>query len=112
MAHIFRLPENYSFEKVGIKGKTFPSKDITDKVQFSIIETEAGHQTKIIQKECVFAYYILEGAGEFEIDGEIEKCQKGDLAIIPAGTQFTYSGKLKMLLICSPWWRPEQEITL
>ncbi len=112
MTHIFHLPENYSFEKVGIKGKIFQSQDLSGKVEFTIIETETGHQTKIIQKECVFAYYILEGTGEFEIGGKVEKCQKGDLAVIPAGESFTYSGRMKMFLVCSPWWRPEQEITL
>lgn len=112
MAHIFHLPENYSFEKVGIKGKTFQSKELTDKIEFTVIETEAGHQTKIIEKECIFSYYILEGSGSFEIGGVSENCQAGDMVIIPAGKPFIYSGKLKMLLVCSPWWRPEQEITL
>ncbi len=112
MTHIFHLPEGYSFEKVGIRGKTFQSKDLTDKIEFSIIEIEAGHQTKIIQKECLFAYYILEGGGSFEIDGVEENCGAGDLVIIPAGKLFTYLGKMKMLLICAPWWFPEQETTL
>ncbi|MCU0652936.1 MAG: hypothetical protein MUD10_01630 [Candidatus Pacebacteria bacterium] len=109
--HIFHLPEKYSFEKVGIKGKTFQSKDLTDKVEFTVIETESGHQTKIIEKESIFAYYILEGCGNFEIDGQIENCQSCDLVVIPVGKPFTYSGKMKMLLCCSPWWRPEQEVT-
>jgi Cupin domain. len=109
MEHIFHLPGNYSFEKVGHKGTTFQSKFLTDKIEFSIIETEAGHQTKIIQKECIFAYYILEGGGSFEIGGAVENCGAGDLVIVPAGMPFTYLGKLKMLLVCSPWWYPEQE---
>lgn len=112
MAHIFHLPENYSFEKSGHKGKIFPSKELTDKVEFEIIETDTGHDNTIIQRECLFSYYILEGSGAFEIDGKIEKCRAGDLVIVPAGTPFTYSGKLKMLLVCSPWWFPEQELTL
>lgn len=112
MAYVFHLPGDYSFEKSGHKGKIFTSKELTDKIEFQIIETEAGHENMIIQKECIFAYYILEGSGNFKINGVVEKCQTGDLAIISAGTPFTYSGKLKMFLVCAPWWFPEQEITV
>ena len=85
---------------------------MSDKIQFEIIETETGHENTIIEKESIFAYYILEGGGSFEIDGETEDCGVRDLVVVPAGTPFTYSGKMKMLLVCAPWWRPEQEITL
>jgi len=112
MQHIFHLPNGYSFEKVGIKGKIFDTKNLSDKVEFSIIETENGHETKIIEKECIFSYYILEGTGVFEIDGQKEQCDKGDLVVIPKGLPFQYAGAMKMLLISVPWWFPEQEVTL
>ena len=112
MQHIFRLPDNYSFEKVGIKGKIFDTRNLSDKVEFSVIETEKGHETKIIEKECIFSYYILEGNGFFEIAGQKEECRPGDLVMIPKGTPFRYFGKLKMLLVSTPWWFPEQEESL
>jgi len=112
MNHIFHLPEGYSFQKVGIKGKIFDTKSLSDEVEFSVIETEKGHETKIIEKECIFSYYIWEGEGSFEIDGQEEKCGKGDLVVIPKGIPFQYAGTMKMLLISVPWWFPEQEVTL
>lgn len=112
MQYVFSSPKEYSFEKVGIKGKTFDSKSLSDKVEFTIIETEKGHETKIIEKECIFAYFILEGSGSFEIGGIIEKCTKGDLVFIPSNTAFKYTGEMRMLLVSSPWWFPEQEETL
>jgi len=112
MQHVFHLPKEYSFEKVGIKGKTFGSKILSDKVEFTIIETKEGHETKIREKECAFSYFILEGGGTFEIDGENEKCQKGDLVVIPKGAAFIYKGKMKMLLVSVPWWYLEQEETV
>lgn len=112
MKHIFHLPEGYSFEKVGIKGKIFDSRGLSDKVEFSLIETKQGHETKIIEKECIFSYYILEGEGSFDIDGQKEKCRQGDLVMIPKGIPFQYFGKLKMLLVSTPWWYPEQEESL
>lgn len=112
MQYIFHLPEGYSFEKVGIKGKIFDSKSLSERVEFSIIETEEGHQTKIIEKECIFTYYILEGTGSFEIEDETFRCSQGELVVIPNGVRFRYSGKMKTLLVCAPWWTPDQEETL
>lgn len=112
MQHIFKLPKEYTFQVVGIKGTNFETKKLSDKAKFAVIETETGHETRIKEKECDFHYYILEGKGNFEIDGKIEKCQKGGLVIVPAGCVFKYTGKMKLLLITIPWWWPEQEETL
>jgi len=59
-----------------------------------------------------FIYYILEGEGYFEINDQKERCIKGDLVVIPAGSKFKYIGKFKMLLITTPAFYPEQEETL
>ncbi|UMX47884.1 MAG: AraC family ligand binding domain-containing protein [Candidatus Nealsonbacteria bacterium DGGOD1a] len=74
-----------------------------------MIETQSGHETTICQRECDFCYYILEGNGYFEINSGREDCTAGDLVVIPAGNKFTYKGKMKMLLNCTPPWCVEQE---
>jgi mannose-6-phosphate isomerase-like protein (cupin superfamily) len=107
--HTFKLPENYSFEKVGIRGKKFSVADVTQKTGVCQIETEGGHETAILEHECDFIYYILDGNGNFSIDGQNENCSKGDLVVIPADSKFRYVGKLKMLLITTPAFYPEQE---
>jgi len=112
MKHVFKIPEEYSFRKLGIKGKNFDTQELDNKAKFCFIETEKGHETKIRQKECSFYYFILEGQGNFEINGEIEECGQGELVIIPNRSIFRYSGTMKMLLITVPWWYPEQEETL
>lgn len=109
--YVQKLPDNFSFEKVGIKGKRFPRLE-NQKSGFSIIETEKGHETRIIETKCDFCYYILEGSGSFEIEGIKEECMRGDLVVIPSGKPFQYFGKLKMLLVSTPPWYLEQEITL
>ena len=110
--HILKLPESYSFEKVGIKGKKFSVAEITQRTGVCQIETERGHDTTIVEHKCDFIYYILDGEGHFIIDGQNENCQKGDLVVIPADSKFRYAGKLKMLLITTPDFYPEQEETL
>ena len=110
--HVLKLPSGHSFEKVGIKGKKFSVADVTQKTGVCQIETKGGHETTIIEHECDFIYYILEGVGYFVIDDQNEDCTKGDLVVIPAGLKFKYVGDLKMLLITTPAFYPEQEETL
>lgn len=110
--YIIKEPKEFSFDKVGIKGKIFPMSDLTQSTSFVLVETESGHATTIIEHKSDFIYYILEGSGYFLINDIKEKCSQGDLVVIPAGTKFTYKGKLKLLLSCTPPWKEDQEETL
>ncbi len=110
--HVIKEPKDFSFAKAGIKGKIFPTFDLTNKTQYFLVETDKGHKTRIIEHECDFIYYILKGKGHFEINGKEENCSAGDLVVIPAGSTFTYKGKLKMIVTSTPPWKEEQEETL
>ena len=109
--YVFKEPKEYSFQKVGIKGKRF-SAPVSKKIGFCLIKTAKGHETKIIEHKCDFIYYILRGKGSFEINGREENCSTGDLVVVPAGSIFTYKGNLKMGLITVPPFWSEQEETL
>ena len=109
---VIKEPGDYSFEKFGIKGKIFSLSNLTKKESFVLIATEKGHETTIRQRESDFCYYVLEGNGYFEINGVREDCGAGDLVVIPAGNKFTYKGKMKLLLNCTPPWTEAQEETI
>ena len=49
-------------------------------------------------------YFLLEGEGTMEIDGESRKVQPGDAILIPAGTwhQITAISPLRFLCCCAP----------
>ena len=106
---VLHEPQQSSFEKVGIVGRMFESEKIIDSAEFMIVTTEKGHETYITENESDFVYYVLEGSGYFEINGEKEECKVGDLVVVPKGNKFIYKGKLKMLLSCTPPWTQEQE---
>ncbi|HUS25969.1 MAG TPA: cupin domain-containing protein [Nevskiaceae bacterium] len=110
--YVIHEPSEHSFDKVGIQGKIFPARGLTESLNFVRISTETGHETKIIEHESTFCYYVLEGEGYFEINDQREDCAKGDLVVIPAGAPFIYKGKLEMLLVNNPPWREEQEETI
>lgn len=109
MMHVHKEPTELSFNRVGVQGKIFPTSQLTNRTEFLIITTVTGHETTIIEHECDFSYYILEGSGTFIINDIKESCRVGDIVVIPAGNKFTYRGKLKMLLNVTPPFRPEQE---
>lgn len=49
-------------------------------------------------------YFVLEGAGEIELDGERRRVEPGDAVLIPPGTwhQITAVDALRFLCCCSP----------
>ena len=49
-------------------------------------------------------YFVLEGAGELEIDGETRTVRPGDAALIPPGARhaITATAQLRFLCCCSP----------
>jgi mannose-6-phosphate isomerase-like protein (cupin superfamily) len=107
--YVIKEPRDISFDKAGVKGKIFPTETLTKTTQYFLVETQSGHETKIIEHNCDFIYYILQGSGNFIISGVKESCSVGDLVVIPAGTPFIYKGTLKMIASSTPPWREEQE---
>ncbi len=110
--YVFTEPTSITFDKVGIKGRILTSSEISPKTEFLLVNTEKGHQTSIIEHECDFTYYVLSGEGYFLVEDQKYSCETGNLIIIPKNTKFTYKGKLKMLLVVTPPFFPEQEETI
>jgi len=110
--HVFKLPTNYSFEKLGIKGKKYFVSKLTNKSGFVFVETDKGHETTIVNHKLDCFYFVLEGDGYFEIDDNKETFVRYDLIVIPAESKFTYKGRAKFLRITSPPYYPEQEETV
>ena len=110
--YVTHLPDEISFDKVGIKGKIFPTNAISNAIEFVLVDTQAGHETKIIEHKSTFYYYVLSGDGYFEVDGQKEDCSRGDLVVIPPGKAFIYKGRLKLLLVNTPVWDEDQEETV
>ena len=60
-------------------------------------------------KESEEFYFILEGCGSMEIDGEAREVGVGDAILIPAGAwhQITAVDSLRFLCCCAPPYRHE-----
>lgn len=63
-----------------------------------------GSTQRHYHKLCEEFYFILEGAGEMEIDGEKQTVGPGDAIVIPAGAwhEITAAQQLRFLCCCAP----------
>ena len=54
-------------------------------------------------------YFVLEGEGDVEIDGEVRRLRPGDAALIPPGAwhEITAESPLRFLCCCVPPYRDE-----
>jgi mannose-6-phosphate isomerase-like protein (cupin superfamily) len=108
-----------------MKYKLTKSEDVQKKNKFSInldvypniddcgivvVNTEEGHNQEFYDIQSTFTYIVLEGNGTFFLDDEPINVDKGDIISVQPNTRIYYKGKLKMVLITNPAWRPENEV--
>lgn len=93
--------------KFGIDLDIYPS---VDDCGIVLVSTKEGHNQEFYDKESTFTYIILDGAGTFFLDDEEVAVAKGDCLSIEPKTRIYYKGKLDMILITTPAWRPENEV--
>ena len=54
-------------------------------------------------------YFVLEGAGIFEVGGEEEAVMAKDVIIVPPRVPYSYKGQMKMFEVNAPATGPEDE---
>ena len=74
------------------------------------VEVEEGHFQEFYDKKSTFLYYIIEGEGTFYLNGEAVPAKATDLIVASPMTKIYYFGKMKMVLVTAPAWRPENEV--
>lgn len=107
---IKNIPKAPSFSQKGLKGYKFSLENKNIEVYF--IDSAQGHDTFIISKKCTHIYYILFGKGFFTINKKKYRVKKDDLVEVPPKIEYTYSGKMKIILIMNPpWFTGNEKIT-
>jgi mannose-6-phosphate isomerase-like protein (cupin superfamily) len=66
---------------------------------------ERGLAVNEASKELV---YVVKGQGILSVNDEQLDLSEGDMVLILPGEKYFFEGELKMLMPCSPAWRPEQ----
>jgi len=69
----------------------------TDSYGCFLVDSINGHDSVAYDSKSVHSYYVLEGTGTFEIDGEKIDVSSGDMVSINPNKVFYYSGTMKMV---------------
>jgi len=96
----------------------FHPHDTLNRINYSLAQftLEVGKKSKLHKIKSSEIYYILEGSGKIEIEGESYIIEKDDSVYVPPNSkqiiENTGSVKLKFLCIVEPAWKPDDEILL
>ena len=105
-----KKPKTPSFSQQGLKGYKFDVQN--ESFEIYEVDVEKGHDTYFISKEITHIYYIIEGQGGFNIGGTEYPVVAGSLVEVTSGVEYTYTGKMKILLMVSPpWFEGNEEVT-
>ena len=102
------LPQMPSFKQKGLHGYNY---NLDNKeISITMEDCFSGHDYYHTNIYSAHIYYIVEGAGKFKINGDIIEVKQGDVIEIPSNTEFVFVGKMKLLLIMTPGFRPQDGI--
>lgn len=73
-----------------------------------VVEISAEARTHY-HKRMTEIYYVLEGEGQMELDGELHPVRPGDAVMIKPGCRHRAIGKLKVLNVPVPAFDPADE---
>jgi gentisate 1,2-dioxygenase len=58
----------------------------------------------MVSKALTRIYYIIDGSGVFTIDNQNYDVSSGLVIEVPPGIEYSYSGRMKILLVSHPRW--------
>ena len=96
-----------TFSQEGLKGFQFPLKN--KDIETYYVDVTNGHDNFIISKRITHIYYVISGQGYFTINNKKYDVNEGSLIEVPPNIEYTYSGKMKLLLIMNPPWSKGNE---
>jgi len=61
-----------------------------------------------LNEKCKELVYVIEGSGFVVMDGSEIKIKKGDSILVNTNEKFAWKGKMKIFMVCTPTWYPDQ----
>ncbi len=112
MKYKFTSKDGYDFGWPGLKARAYSDKE--DFARASIAVFEAEKHGKVLTKTSDRIYYIIDGSGTFEIDGNKIHVEKTDAIIVPKNTPYDYwadkGKKLNLFLVHTPSFDEKGEV--
>ena len=108
---VFRRADAFHTEKNGVD-MWIHGVDAVAPVAVAYQETATGHAQEFRHHTSAFVFYIIEGAGEWVIDGVAHPVVATDVVVVPPGAAFYYRGALKQVCVTAPAWDEANEEVL
>lgn len=108
---IIKKSDAFALSKCGVDMWVYNGKTELEQAGVVYQETKSGHSEEFRNTKSAFIYYIIEGSGEWVIDGEVFPVEATDVVIVPPGKWFYYRGDLKQVCITAPAWEEAYEET-
>ncbi len=106
-----KLSDGTPFEVGGIKGRAVTAGTGITSGGVSSLKVEGRHGRIKTTLSDRF-YYVVSGAGTFDVGGEKFDISSGDLVVVPRDTPYDFEGRMELLLFCSPAFDPSHEVVL
>ena len=104
MRYVHSIPPLPSFDAKGLFGFVYGPLQEKD-LEVYLIESEKGHDTFTASRWWTRLYYVIEGRGYFTISDRRYDVRPGELVEVPPGIEYSYSGKMKLVVISRPRYR-------
>ena len=111
MQYKYQLKNATQFGWPGLKGYAFNSANDFAEASAVLFEVTDRHG-RVRNTLSDRIYLVLEGEGEFDINGEKIPVQPYDVIIVPKNTEYDYRGNLKLFLVHSPAYDPASDVDL
>lgn len=106
---VFKRRDAFQASKHGVDMWVYTGRDDLEQAAVAYQETERGHAQEFRHHRSAFVFYILEGSGEWVIDGETYPVEATDVVVVPPGRAFYYRGRLKQICVTAPAWEEAYE---
>lgn len=83
-----------------------------DDINIAIADINGRYPEKrnVINKVCKEVVFVLEGSGKVGIEGKEFPLSEGDSVLINPNQRFFWGGKMKLVMVCNPAFKPEQHV--
>lgn len=105
------LTDGMPFEVGGVKGYAVSAQTGLSSGDVASLKVDGRHGLIKTTLSDRF-YYIVSGAGAFDVGGKRFEVASGDLIVVPRDTPYDFEGRMELLLFCSPAFDPAHEVYL
>lgn len=110
MKYKYTAEDSYKSGWAGLKFSSYNESSDFEHASAGVFEVTT-HHGKVKSKSSDRIYFVLEGEGYFEIEGQKIDVKPTDVVIVPRDTIYDYFGKMKLFLVHTPAYNYDAEVT-